>query len=130
MSSTRRGFLSSLLLAPFAAKVLQTPVDPPIAGTDSPAPDKLRDVSIHKTLGGPESASFKAPIHSFKLGQRVSLSFGGAHQFDGVVDTVMRVPQDNVEHVTCRDWASWSRDMSSTFTKRLMREMGTRRINL
>jgi hypothetical protein len=124
MSSTRRGFLSSLLLAPFAAKVLQTPVDPPIAGTDSPAPDKLRNVSIHKTLGGPTSASFKAPVHSFKLGQRVSLSFGGAHQFDGVVDTVIG------EHVTCRDWASWSRDMGSTFTKRLMHEMGTRRINL
>lgn len=130
MSPTRRGFLSSLLLAPFAAKVLRTQVDPPITGNDSPALPKLQGVSIYKTPDSPPSAQFKAPINSFKLGQRVSLSFGGAQQFDGVVDTIMRVPQDNVEHVTCRDWTSWSKEMGDDFSRRLMREMGTRRIKL
>lgn len=130
MASTRRGFLSSLLLAPFAAKVLRTQVDPPITGNDSTGTPKLRDVSIFKALDGPPSARFEAPINSFKLGQRVSLSFGGAHQFDGVVDTIMRVPQDNVEHVTCKDWASWSKQMGDDFSRRLMREMSTRQIKL
>jgi hypothetical protein len=123
---TRRGFLSSMFLAPLLAKL-------PVATSHHPDPapptPKLDHVSIFTQMDGPNSAQFTAPVDSFQCGQRVTLSFNGVTNFDGIVDSIMRVPDEKTEHVSCKDWASFARHMSDQTVQRLMRDMRARTID-